>query len=198
MDAKRIAMVLAITVLLPLFVGLFADAAYQEPKYENYCNSSYNGYGSKPIPAQSVNCTYNTDPKQDKCYSDGGQPEYNYTQQGCSYFTSCNMCSKDFNTAQQMYYRNLFFILLPIGLAIVIIGIYLVVDYIGAGLMFAGLIVMFYATFRYFSDMSKVLRALVILIELLVIMWIGYKKIEERKNKINKPMSGKDRKKGKR
>jgi hypothetical protein len=192
MDAKRIAMVLAIIVLLPLFVGLFADAAYQEPKYENYCNDSYNNgynYPAKAIPT-ATNCTYVNDPSEQKCYADGGIVRYNYTSEGCSQFGTCDMCSKNFNTAQQTYNRNLFFILLPTGLAIVIVGIYLVVDYLGAGLMFAGLIVMFYATFRYFSDMSKVLRALVILVELLVIMWIGYKKIEEKRkndNKINKP-----------
>jgi hypothetical protein len=183
MDAKKIAMVLAITVLLPLFVGLFADAAYQEPKYENYCNDSYYNYGPKTIPATATNCTYVEGQAEQQCYKDGGIVRYNYSSDGCSQFASCDMCSKNFNTAQQTYNRNLFFILLPIGLAIVIVGIYLVVDYLGAGLMFAGLIVMFYATFRYFSDMSKVLRALVILVELLVIMWIGYKKIEENRNK---------------
>jgi hypothetical protein len=192
MDAKKIAMVIAITVLLPLFVGLFADAAYKEPKYEDYCNNTYD-YGMKAIPATPTNCSYNTDPVEAQCYSNGGQAEFNYTVDGCQKFQSCNYCSKFFNDAQQKYNRNLFFILLPIGLVIVILGLYLIVDYLGAGLMFAGLIVMFYATFRYFSDMSKMLRAIVILIELLVIMWIGYKKIEHKKGpfeKIHENISG--------
>jgi hypothetical protein len=179
MDVKKIAMILAITVLLPLFVGLFTDAVYQQPKYEKFCNSSLNSYPQKAIPASPVNCTFNYGPQQDQCYSAGGQPEFNYTDNGCQVYVSCNMCSKYFNDATQKYNRNIFFILLPVGLIVVILGLYLVVDYLGAGLMFAGLIVMFYATFRYFSDMSKMLRALVILIELLVIMWIGYKKMED-------------------
>lgn len=185
MDAKRIAMVLAVTVLLPLFVGLFVDATYQEPKYNDFCNDTYNNGYSSPVVATSTNCTYVNDPRQDKCSNDGGTAVFNYSS-GCSQFQSCDMCSKNFNTAQQEYNRNIFFILLPVGLIIVIMGIYLAIDYLGAGLMFAGLIIMFYATFRYFSDMSKILRALVILIELLVIMWIGYKKIENKNLKINK------------
>jgi len=201
MDAKRIAMVLAVTVLLPLFVGLFVDAAYQEPKYNDFCNDTSYAY-STPVKAVPTNCSYINDPRQDKCYADGGIARTNYTSDGCSYYASCDMCSKNFNTAQQKYNRNIFFMLLPVGLAVVIVGIYLLVDYIGAGLMFAGLIIMFYATFRYFSDMSKVLRALVILVELLVIMWIGYKKIEEsknnNKNKINKSVGRSSRKKTKR
>jgi hypothetical protein len=186
MDVKRVAMVIAITALLPLFIGLFIDAVYPEPQYSAFCNDSYYGgsYPMKAIPA-SVNCTYVSDPKQDQCYRDGGQPEYNYTDDGCSHFSSCNMCSKYYDTARQEYNRNIFFMLLPLGLAIVILGIYLTVDYIGAGLMFAGLIVMFYATIRYFSDMSKILRAVIVLIEFLLIMWIGYKKIREEVNKNN-------------
>jgi len=44
MDAKRIAMVIAIVVLLPLFVGLFTDAVYEEPEYDKYCNNTYYDY----------------------------------------------------------------------------------------------------------------------------------------------------------
>jgi len=192
MDVKKIAMILAITALLPLFVGLFTDAVYQQPKYNDFCNSSINSYPQKAIPATPVNCSYNYGPEQDKCYNDGGQPEFNYTDVGCQIYTSCNYCNKYFNDATQKYNRNIFFILLPAGLVIVILGLYLLIDYLGAGLMFAGLIIMFYATFRYFSDMSKILRALVILVELLVIMWIGYKKIEDKKTLKEDTNSGKE------
>lgn len=194
MDAKRVAMVIAIVVLLPLFVGLFTDAVYKEPKYENYCNNTYYDY-PKTAPAIPVNCTdTGADPQVQKCYNEKGTPEFSYDAKGCQQLKLCNYCSVHFDTARQKYNRNIFFVLLPLGLIIVLIGIYFMVDYLGAGLMFAGLIVMFYATFRYFSDMSKMLRALVILAELLVIMWIGYKKIENKSSpfqgladKINKP-----------
>jgi hypothetical protein len=181
MDVKKVAMILAITVLLPLFVGLFTDAVYLEPKYENYCNNTY--YDSpKAIPTTPVNCTdVYANPEVQKCNNEKGMPEFKYDANNCQQFRSCNYCSKLFNEDQQKYNRNIFFVLLPLGLIIIILGIYLAVDYLGAGLMFAGLIVMFYATFRYFSDMSKTLRALVILIELLVIMWIGYMKIEQKR-----------------
>jgi len=189
MDAKRLAMVIGIIVLLPLFLGLFVDAVYQEPKYNDFCNDTQYMYPVKPaMPAgnsgsPAVNCTYQMDVNQSKCYSDGGQPRFNYTANGCETFNFCDFCNKDYSNSQQMYNRNIFFILMPIGLLIVILGIYLTIDYIGAGLMFAGLITMFYATIRYFSDMSKVLRAVVVLVELLIILWIGYKKIGDKDNK---------------
>jgi len=195
MDVKKIAMILAITVLLPLFVGLFTDAVYQEPKYENYCNNSFSSYPDKAIPATPTNCTQSYGAQTDKCYHDGGAPEFNYTENGCQVYSSCNYCNKIFNEAQQKYNRNIFLILLPIGLIVIILGLYLLVDYLGAGLMFAGLIIMFYATIRYFSDMSKILRAVVILIELLIIMWIGYKKISEEHDNKNNVVVSKTKKK---
>jgi uncharacterized protein (DUF983 family) len=137
---------------------------------------------AKPV-NPAVNCTYVQDINQTKCYNDGGQPRFVQDNNGCEVYDKCDYCSRDFNDAQQSYNRNIFFILMPIGLVIVIIGIYLTVEYIGAALMFAGLITMFYATIRYFSNMSKILRALVILVELLIIMWIGYKKIGEKDSK---------------
>ena len=185
MDVKKIAMILAITVLLPLFVGLFTDAVYLEPKYEDYCNNTYYDY-PKAIPATPVNCTdAYMSPEAQKCSIDKGMPEFKYDSNNCQQFKSCNYCSRDYDTARQKYNRNIFFVLLPVGLIIVILGLYLLVDYLGAGLMFAGLIIMFYATMRYFSDMSKILRAIVILVELLVIMWIGYKKIEHNSNPLD-------------
>jgi hypothetical protein len=188
MDAKRLAMVIGIIVLLPLFLGLFVDAMYQEPKYNDFCNDTQYMYPAKPaMPTGNsgspvVNCTYTYDTNQSQCYASSGQPRFNYDVNGCETFSWCDYCSNNFSNAQQLYNRNIFFILMPVGLLIVILGIYVVVDYIGAGLMFAGLITMFYATVRYFSDMSKLLRAIVVLVELLIILWIGYKKIGRKDN----------------
>lgn len=196
MDAKRLAMVLSITALLPLFLVLFVDAIYSAPEYNNYCNNTQYSYPEKI----SNNCTYIQNPAVDQCYREEGYPEYTYDTNGCQVYDSCNYCGKYHNEAMSKYNRNIFFILLPAGLAVVLLGIYLSIDYLGAGLMFAGLITMFYATMRYFSELSKVFRALVILAELLLIMWIGYRKIDannksEKASKQSSQSNNKSRKK---
>lgn len=181
MDAKKLAMIIGVGVLLPLFLGFFVDAVYTEPKWEDYCdNSMY----SKPYlePKMGVNCTdmYST-PEAQQCSRDKGTPVPKYDLNNCQVYDKCDYCQRDYDQARGLYNRNVFFILAPLGLIIVLIGIYLSVEYIGAGLMFGGLATMFYATVRYFSDMSKLLRALVLLVELIVIIYIGYRKIEDRK-----------------
>jgi hypothetical protein len=194
MDAKQLAMIIGIGVLLPLFLGFFVDAVYTEPKYENYCNNSIY---SKPYrePVIGANCTdfYSTTEAQ-MCSNDKGMPIPKYDSNNCQVYDSCDYCQRDYDQARGLYNRDVFFILAPLGLVIVIIGIYLTVQYIGAGLMFGGLATMFYATVRYFSDMSKLLRALVLLVELLVIIYIGYKKIEDKKQS-GKSDSGKKKRK---
>lgn len=182
MDAKKLAMILGIAVLLPLFLAFFVDAIYPEPKYENYCNNSiYSAPYKEPMP--NNNCTdFYLTPQAQQCSNEKGIPIPRYDSNNCQLFDKCDYCNRDFNNDQQSYNRNIFFILGPLGLIIVIIGIYLSVEYIGAGLMFGGLITMFYATVRYFSDMSKLLRAIVLLVELLIIIYIGYKKIEDKKS----------------
>jgi len=182
MDAKQLAMIIGIGVLLPLFLGFFVDAVYTEPKYEDYCNNSIY---PKEYPAypETTNCTaFYSLPEVQQCNNDRGNAIPKYDSNNCQVFDKCDYCQKDFDQARGVYNRDVFFILAPLGLIIVLIGIYLTVQYIGAGLMFGGLATMFYATVRYFSDMSKLLRALVLLVELLVIIYIGYKKIEDKKS----------------
>jgi len=181
MDAKKIAMIIGIAALLPLFLGFFVDAVYTMPKWDDYCtNAAYTAPYKTPM--LNVNCTdmYAT-PEAQQCTNDKGTPVAKYDSNNCQVFDKCDYCQKNFDTAQQLYNRNIFFILAPLGLIIVLTGIYLTVDYIGAALMFGGLITMFYATVRYFSDMSKIVRAVVLLVELLIIIYIGYKKIEDKK-----------------
>ncbi len=188
MDAKKLAMIIGIGILLPLFLGLFVDAVYPQPVYGSYCNTQTSPMYKSP--ASGVNCSDSYGADYSACLNDSGNPVFDYDNSNCQVYKSCDYCSKNFNNDQQVYNRNIFFILAPLGLIIVVLGIYLSVDYLGAGLMFGGLITMFYATVRYFSDMSKVIRALVILVELLIIMWIGYKKIDDNK-KGNGKSSGK-------
>lgn len=184
MEPKKLAMIFAIAILLPLCIGLFVDAIYQEPKYEDYCNQTF--YPEYKQPIANVSCPdFSMTAEYQDCINKHGNPIFKYDQNNCQVYDKCDMCPIIYNEVQSKYNRNLFFILAPIALIFVILGIFLTIEYLGAGFMFGGLILLFYATLRYFSDMSKVLRAIVIFVELLIIVYIGYKKIEQ-KNKRKK------------
>ena len=185
MEPKKLAMIFAIAILLPLCIGLFVDAIYQEPKYENYCNQTF--YPEYKQPLNNVTCPdFSMTQEYQTCINLKGNPTFKYDDNRCQVFDKCDMCSVGFNQAQSIYNRNLFFILAPIALIFVVLGIFLTIEYLGAGFMFGGLILLFYATMRYFSDMGKLLRAIVILVELLIILYIGYKKIDRKPKKKRK------------
>ena len=177
MDIKKLAMTILIAVLIPLFIVLFIDALYAEPQYEDYCNQDIRF--PKPMELPINNCSFEATPEYEGCINNEGMPIYDY-ENNCQIYKECDYCSKDYGDARDVYNRNVFFIFAILSLAIIIAGIYLKTDYIGAGLMFGGLITLFYSTVRYISSMDKLLRALVILIDLLVIIWISYKKIDKK------------------
>lgn len=183
-EPKKLAMIFAIAILLPLCIGLFVDAIYSEPKYEDYCNQTFYPEYKQVIP--NITCPdFSMTAEYQDCVNRHGNPIFKYDQNNCQIYDKCDLCPIEFQKVQSIYNRNLFFILAPIALIFVVLGIFLTVEYLGAGFMFGGLILLFYATMRYFSDMSKLLRAIVILVELVIILYIGYRKID-KKSKQNK------------
>ena len=200
LDIKRYAMIVGITILFATLVFVTIDAFYPEPKYEDYCNQgnyARYSYPEKPYPAGAVtsttNCTEVKLPNKAsmECEKNGGFVEFDYDEKGCQVKDSmrCNYCNKEFNEKQKRYNRDVFLISAPIGLAAIFLGILWAIDFLGSGFMFAGIAVLAVGTTRYFGDMSKWMRVITIFIELLLLIWIGYKKLvtpQEKKRQFKK------------
>ena len=56
-------------------------------------------------------------------------------------------------------------------------GVYYRPEFLGSGFMFSGIILMFYGTVQNFEDLNKYFKSFVILMELLLVLFIAYKKI---------------------
>ena len=176
---KQIAIVVAISVLSALLIGLAIDAFYTTPKYEDFCEQYAYPRGVEKFPAGYIaNCTYQQSEEEIACYREGGFPEFDYDNHGCSEFRECNFCNKEFEQASAKYNRNVFFITAPLGILLIIYGVFFAVEFIGSGFMFGGVFALAYGTIRYFSDMSKIMRVITILIELVIVVWIALKKVK--------------------
>lgn len=181
MKAKEVAMVVAIAVLSALFIGLLVDAIYEAPERIDYCDEFRNA----PKPYRSeVECNFQPSQSEqsmiDQCYAEKGQPEFNYDGNGCqTTFKECNMCSEEYRNANDLYNRNVFFVIAPIAVLFIIVGLFIGREVIGTGFMFSGILLLIYATMRYFSGMSKILRVVVIGLELLLVLWISMKKLKK-------------------
>lgn len=174
---KRGGVAIAIGLLTVLFIALFVDAVYDEPEYEEFCEKTE--YAPRPVipPAQNISCGEVDQEAVDDCYQREGRPEWEYDEDGCRQFKECNMCYKDLEEARKYVHRNAFYLGAGISLAAVIAGIFWTVEFIGMGFMLGGIIGLFYSTVRYFSDMDKWLRVIVIFVELCIVLAITYLKL---------------------
>ncbi len=185
MKVKEVAMVVALSLLSAFFVGLLVDALYEEPKYDDFCTNSARPYYQKTYPAYPEQCPiYNlTTQEQEQiaqCEKDKGFPEFNTDDRGCQQsYKSCNFCQRDYDQAREIYNRNVFYIVTPLGLFAILLGLFIGYEVVGSGAMFGGILLVAYGTMRYFSNMSKLMRVLVIFIELVLLIIISIKKLRK-------------------
>ena len=188
LNIKKLALTIAVGILLALFIGFLIDAIYNSPKYEDFCTPSTRPmYEKVPYPEliNTSNCpklNYN-DSIYATCTQDKGYVAYKTDNNGCQVNPYCETCSVEFDKANKWYSRNLFFILAPISIALIIIGMFLALEAIGSGFILGGILTLIYATIRVFGDLSKVMRVILLGIELALVIWIGYKKIEKHQRK---------------
>lgn len=127
-----------------------------------------------------LKCDYQYGEEENKCAQDSGLVRIKLNESGCPVFDYCDPCSKDYNDATKIYTRNVFVIAGVIGVIAIFAGTLWKIEFLASGLMFGGIILLFYATVRYFHDADKLLRVVIIFAELILVLWIGYKKLYKK------------------
>ncbi len=151
---------------------------------KNYCNNTNYGL-AKPLPTGAVipnNCgdVYSI-PESIKCMNDNGMVETKYDSKNCPVYDNCNYCNKYLMDAQKKHGQTTFIILAILGVLTIIFGVYFKIEFIGSGFMYGGIIILFYATIRFLMDQNKYIRILILFIELMIVILIGYKKLNKKK-----------------
>lgn len=166
MDIRKSAIIIVITVLFSIFAYTLVEAIHAPPEYNDFCKD-------RPMPKPiNNNCS---DPE--RIYCDVGYPAYEI-ENGCQVNPYCETCNVDFDKAKDKYSFFFFIASSLIGLLALIIGFILpkksIHDYIGSGLIYGAIITIFIGTIRYFPQMSRILKPIVILIELIIVIIISY------------------------
>ena len=179
MDLKSIALTTGIAILFTLFIVFFIDAVYEMPKYESYCNYTYYPEPQKVMPQ---NCTIaSNELAVQTCYQNKGESRFSYDRQGCIKEQSCDYCSKSYNKANENYTRIIFYLSALLAIIAIIVGLYLPqkIDPIASGLIFGGVLILLQGTVRVFAfgQLDKFVKVLVLGIELMLLIWLGYKKL---------------------
>jgi hypothetical protein len=182
-ELRKYIVVLVIAVLFAIFVQSSIEAIYPQPQYDDFCKSERS---AKPYPLvrQTTECPEYLAPSQEKldgCFDKKGQPDYNYDANGCPTKYECSYCNKFYNDSQK-YYNFIVFIVSSIaGLIAIALGLILpspknvLNEWVGSGFMLGGVFTLFFGTATYYSDMHRIARPIVMLVELVIIIYLIYK-----------------------
>ena len=160
--------ILAVAVLVTMFVGFGIAAFYESPAAPEYPEPPSPRPVEYPVPP----------PKVDDDYYQS--PEYQQYQLEVKDFEEKRRAHDE---AMEIYRRNVFFIAFAFGLASIIVGLLLggTVDAIRSGLVLGGTITVIYGTVQYFGAMSDKARFAVIALGLAVLIYVGYRRLRERR-----------------
>jgi len=184
-NVKKFGIIAAIAILFGIFIFSLINAFYERPEYDDFCKREL--YMQKaPYLQEKLNCTpiEVDDAEAEACQEQGGEftPVY---EQGCVKEFKCETCMNEYDEARENYEFFVFIMSSILGLLAVILSIYLpykkdsLKERILTGFLIGGLIAIFVGTGRYFNDLHRILRPIIILIEIILVTFVAYKKIKK-------------------
>lgn len=162
---KTIILSVVIAIVLSGFVIYLTQTIYPRPEYEDYCGKV--DVISRPILTDKGEQIIN----QTACEKQGGKWKNGY----CDYYLECN---EKYDDASNHYKLIVFIVSVIAGLIAVSVGIILALPSVSSGLMLGGTFLTFYGTAIYWSNLSNLLKTLVLGAVLAVLIWLGYKKLQ--------------------
>jgi len=180
---KKNILSISIAIILVLFIAYGISTFYKSPKRDDFCEediSKKQAYSeeeclelggrwdqstTRPMPA-SVKTNDESEIETEDVTVEG-QCDKDYT------------CRKEYDDEREIYNRDVFFISLVAGLiALIIGGVVLNLESVSTGIMGGGVLTIIYGTIRYWGDMSDVYRFIILGVVLVVLIWMGYKKLK--------------------
>ncbi|MEK6826716.1 MAG: hypothetical protein AABX90_03735, partial [Nanoarchaeota archaeon] len=76
---------------------------------------------------------------------------------------------------------NVFIVSMILGVIAIIISLLIAIDSISIGFMAGGILVVIVALIRYWSELGDKLRFVILTLVLIILIWIGYKKLNPKK-----------------
>ena len=193
-DLRRVAIIFVIGILYAVLANAIIAAVYPEPRYEDFCKQRY--YPEKPYPAAvKVECPKYKEPttqELNECSDKKGAPDYLYDANGCPIeYKWCSYCQRDFDNANQKYSFYSFIISSVLALVAIAIGLLLPTsislnEWIATGFLLGGLITLFFGTFMYYQYLGRYMKPVVILAELLIVIYLSYKKLADARDNKSK------------
>ncbi|MDD2444959.1 MAG: hypothetical protein PHF09_01350 [Candidatus Nanoarchaeia archaeon] len=157
---KKFILGIAIALVTVFFVVYLIQTFYPAPKYQDFCKNEISKFINDSKVCEEQN---------------GFWQEY---EKGNGYCDVDYYCREDYNEKKETYEKNLFVINLSLGVLVLFISFLFLANTVSTGLFGGGIILIIYGTIRYWSDLSNLLRAIMLGLTLIVLIWISYKKLK--------------------
>lgn len=163
-NIKAFILSIVIAIVLSGFIIYLIQSFHPNPKWEDYCSDIrypklVNEKGIQDNITQEI-CERNEGAKWMNGYCD-----YEYT------------CRQNYENANEKHRFIIFLVAVPVGLVAVAIGIFLALPSVSSGLMLGGVSLTIYGTSNYWDRFSNWIKVLILGIVLVVLIWLGYKKL---------------------
>lgn len=151
MLAKKFALGFGIAIVFPMMIHYGVSTFVTEPKWDDYqVKNYYQRY------------EHGTPEEKKALEAEQGRLDEQYKKE------------------EGQFQKNLFFVAVPLGIIAIIVGSFLSVQAIGAGLMFGGIFSICDGYINYWSELSDALKFLSLLVAFIVLLFVGYKKLEKK------------------
>ncbi len=150
---KKFALGFAIAVVLPMLMYYGVSSVSPPPDWETYMIENYHERHERASPDEQERMEVKHSELEAKL-------------------------REDFRRFQQ----HLFFTAVPVGVLAIVIGVFLPVQTVGAGLMFGGIISLCVGYLGYWSELAHVWRFVSLLVAFIILIVVGYGKVERMRS----------------
>ena len=166
---KKWFLAIGIAIIFVLFVNYGISTFFNAPDYGKYCerNQSELNYSGREV-----------------CIASGGRWNSNTAyakpipaDYPVGYCDIDFTCRKLYEDAQKVYDDRSFVVMVIAGFVGLVLGVVIATESVSSGFLLGGILNLFFATVRYWDRFSDVIRFVLLGVVLLVLVWIGYKKL---------------------
>tara|TARA_B100000315_G_scaffold253594_1_gene292700 strand:+ start:228 stop:686 length:459 start_codon:yes stop_codon:yes gene_type:complete len=151
MLAKKFALGFGLAIILPMMIHYGVSTFVEQPKWGDYQIRDYYQRHKDASPEEKKELQA----KRDRLHDER-------------------------KVKEKHFQKYLFFAAIPLGITAIIIGAFLPIQAIGTGLMFGGIFSVCDGYINYWSELSDGLRFISLVFAFIVLIVIGYKKLESK------------------
>ena len=161
---KKLALALAILIVMNIFFNVGIDTFYDAPDYDEFC--------------EEVVRDVEFVETQEACIANGGTWNIGQDWEYCE--DAEEECWGEWRDELEPYNRNAFIILVFLGTATLLVGLFVLMPMaVSNGLLYGGILSIVIGTMRYWPDMDDYLRFIVSGVVLALLIIVGLKKIKD-------------------